>query len=339
MGKETETRSSVLIPRVILLTIIGSGIFCPSWWVRFMSNFYHFLYHWPFFNLSIFETIETLLCYITIEPIYTARFARNSGRRIDIRGKHIRGKHTTKLSNNHRPPLPKMKRPKHRVRELMIYAAPLLLLDLTLVKKYAGVNVDTIRHSAGYMPYQLPTGRISPSFLAPTLHNFSWRSPLQLVRALPREPPTSRRVLLELAVSLFLYDTLFFFIHIAFHRIPSLHRIHGPHHGHHEIHPQVTNRLSVAERVALILLANFSLNIIGSHVLTRTLFVPLFIYLLIEVHSGVELDWQYDKILPRGWGAGTVKHAAHHREGRRYFQPFFCWWDNWLEAFEGLRAG
>ncbi|KAI1829199.1 hypothetical protein DTO027I6_9904 [Penicillium roqueforti] len=183
-----------------------------------------------------------------------------------------------------------MKRPSHRIIELMTYAAPLLLLDLTLVKKYAGVGT-------------------------PTFNRFSLKAPLQFVRALPFEPPTSRRIIFELITSLILYDALFFAIHIAFHRIPSLHQIHGPHHGHNEIHPQVTNRLSVTERVALILLANFALNIIGSHVLTRTMFVPIFIYLLIEVHSGIDLDWQYDKILPYKWGAGTAKHATHHREG------------------------
>nr|KMM66725.1 cholesterol 25-hydroxylase [Coccidioides posadasii RMSCC 3488] len=287
---------SVWFPRVILLAIVCTGILWPSAWQPVVSALYRYLYTWPFFNRSFFETFETVLCYITIEPIYTARFARNPSRRIDMRDGANSG-------NKARPKLPKMKRPSRRLRELLIYVSPLLLLDLTLIKKYAGVDINAIR----------------------------------LVRALPHEPPTSRRVLLELAVSLFIYDALFFVIHIAFHRIQALHRIHGPHHGHLEIHPQVTNRLSVAERVSLILLANFSLNIIGSHVLTRTLFVPVFVYLLIEVHSGVDLDWQYDKILPQGWGAGPRKHALHHREGKRFYQPFFCWWDNWLESLEGAR--
>ncbi|KMP02764.1 cholesterol 25-hydroxylase [Coccidioides immitis H538.4] len=287
---------SVWFPRVILLAIVCTGILWPSAWQPVVSALYRYLYTWPFFNRSFFETVETVLCYITIEPIYTARFARNPSRRIDVRDGANSG-------NKARPKLPKMKRPSRRLRELLIYVSPLLLLDLTLIKKYAGVDINAIR----------------------------------LVRALPHEPPTSRRVLLELAVSLFIYDALFFVIHIAFHRIRALHRIHGPHHGHLEIHPQVTNRLSVAERVSLILLANFSLNIIGSHVLTRTLFVPVFVYLLIEVHSGVDLDWQYDKILPQGWGAGPRKHALHHREGKRFYQPFFCWWDNWLESLEGAR--
>ncbi|KAJ5489573.1 hypothetical protein N7539_004463 [Penicillium diatomitis] len=317
---------SVWIPRLIILAITFTSIACPSWWQPAVSKLYGSFYSWSLYNRSFFETLETVFCYVTIEPIYTWRYAHNPTRRVDIR------QSTTNTKG--RPALPKMKRPSTRLPELVTYVAPLLLLDLTLIKKYAGVDIASIRQSGGYAPCPASQGTISPSFLAPTFHRFTLHSPLQLVRALPPEAPTSRRVLFELAASIFLYDALFFVIHIAFHRIPFLHRIHGPHHGHNEIHPQVTNRLSVTERTALILLANFALNIIGSHVLTRTLFIPIFIYLLIEVHSGVELDWQYDKVLPPGWGAGPIKHAMHHREGKRYFQPFFCWWDNLLEEPE-----
>ena len=42
------------------------------------------------------------------------------------------------------------------------------------------------------------------------------------------------------------------------------------------------------------LLANFSVNVIGSHVLMRTVFMPVFVWLLVEIHSGLEL--------PKGWG-------------------------------------
>lgn len=325
MAHEAVARS-VWIPRTILLVIILTGIFRPSWWQPVVSKLYAFLFNSYLYNRSFFETLETVICYITIEPIYTWQYAHNPTRRVDVRPR-------TNIVEG-RPALPKMKRPSHRMMELMTYAAPLLLLDLTLVKKYTGVDIASIRQSGGYMPYPPAQGSISPSFLAPTFHRFSLQTPLQFARALPPEPPTSRRVILELVTSVIIYDALFFAIHIAFHRVPFLHQIHGPHHGHNEIHPQVTNQLSVTERLALILLANFALNIIGSHVLTRTMFVPIFIYLLIEVHSGVDLDWQYDKILPSNWGAGTAKHATHHREGKRYYQPFFCWWDNWLEAFE-----
>jgi cholesterol 25-hydroxylase len=320
---------SVLIPRAILLAIVSTGLLFPTWWQPVVSGLYYGLCRWTLYHASFFETVLTILCYITIEPIYTARFARHHDRRIDVRPDTTA---TTADKTPGRRRLPKMKRPSHRLRELLIYAAPLLLLDLTMVKKYAGVDVAAIRRSGGHSAERAL--HVHGSFLAPSLHNISWQSPLQLVRALPGDAPSSRRVLVELAASLVLYDAFFFAIHLAFHRVPALQRIHGPHHGHHEIHPQVTNQLTVTERVALILLANFALNIIGGHVLTRTLFVPVFLYLLIEVHSGVELDWQYDKILPQGWGAGTRKHAAHHREGKRFYQPFFCWWDDWLEWWE-----
>lgn len=341
--------------RLGLLALIASAVLVPEMWQPAVSRFYRALYQWPFFNASFFETVETVLCYITVEPMYTAIFARNPDRRIDVRDPAWTRRRTGASTGDvhspgdvpppgdalapRRPPLPKMARPSRRLRELLTYVAPLLLLDLTLVKKYAGVDVSAIRQSSGHPTTPAgngthPRGNISAHFLAPTLHNFSLRSPLQLHRALPPEPPTSRRLVFELAVSFFLYDTLFFAIHILFHRVPALHRVHGPHHKHGEIHPQVTNHLSVAERVALILLANFSLNIIGGHVLTRTCFVPLFVYLLVEVHSGLDLGWQYDKILPRGWGAGARKHAAHHREGKRFFQPFFCWWDDMLDSWE-----
>lgn len=106
------------------------------------------------------------------------------------------------------------------------------------------------------------------------------------------------------------------------------------HHSHAEINPQITNQLDIGERLGLVLLANFSLNIIGSHVLTRTAFVPVFVYLLIEIHSGLDLPWGYEKVLPWSIGAGSKKHAAHHRTGIGFYEPFFCWWDKALEFLE-----
>lgn len=313
--------------RLALLALFASAVLLPSLWQPLMTRIYDKLYHSTLYNYSFAETLETLFVYGFIEPIYTAVYARNHASRIDIRGP------ASKRSDGKPPPLPKMARPKHRLRELLTFASPLLLLDLTMVKKYAGVSVSAIRSSAGYNIPTLKPG-MSGHFLKPSLHNFSLASPLQLYRALPPEAPSSRRLALELLTSIVIYDFLFFAAHLAFHRVPLLARIHVPHHKHAEMHPQVTNRLSVPERLSLILLANFALNIIGSHVLTRTLFVPMFVYLLIEVHSAVDLAWQYDKILPRGWGAGSRKHAAHHKDGKKYFAPFFCWWDEALDYWD-----
>jgi cholesterol 25-hydroxylase len=316
-----------MIPRTTIGLFIFTALFLPSIYESIIAHSYKYLYNSPWYNLSTFETLEILLLYITIEPIYTYRFANNPALRIDVR--------PHPEDNLAKPKLPRMRRPTKRLMEIVTFLLPLVTLDLILIKKYAGVGVSDIRQSGGYKPFP-PSGPnyIKASFLAPTLHKFTWRSPLQLRRALPADTPSSRRIVLELLVAFFIYDALFFFIHIAFHRVSPLRRIHHPHHTHAEMNPQVTNRLSIIERVSLILLANFSLNIIGSHVLTRTLFVPLFVYLLIEVHCGMDLPWGYDKIMPFGLGAGSRKHAIHHRVGIGYYQPFFTWWDDALELIE-----
>ena len=72
------------------------------------------------------------------------------------------------------------------------------------------------------------------------------------------------------------------------------------------------------------------MSIEGSHALTRTAFVPFFVGLLVDVHSGLDLPWGYDKILPFGIVAGSCVHAIHHRTGEDAFQPFFL--------FVGCRA-
>lgn len=104
---------------------------------------------------------------------------------------------------------------------------------------------------------------------------------------------------------------LFFLFHLTLHTIPPLRSLHAPHHTHHahhaQLHPQATNQLHVFERLGLVLLANFSVNVNGSHVLTRPVFVPVFVWLLVEIHSGLEL--------PKGWGGGARKHWMHHQGG------------------------
>ncbi|PVH75133.1 hypothetical protein DL98DRAFT_602332 [Cadophora sp. DSE1049] len=323
--------SSVTLPRILIGTFISTTIFLPSIYSPILTSLYTWLFNSRVYNCSLFETGEILLLYAFIEPIYTYRFARNPYLRIDFRpekSEHNSDSHASRL------PLPRLKRPTKRLLEIGKSIFPLATLDLILIKKYAGVPVPDIRRSGGYDPLPAGRGRIKSSFLAPTLHRFSSSSPLQFTRALPRDVPSSRRIILELMVAFFIYDTLFFLIHIAFHRIPSLRRIHHPHHTHSEINPQVTNQLNMIERLSLILLANFSLNIIGSHVLTRTLFVPVFVYLLVEIHCGMDLDWGYEKIIPFGLGAGCRKHAMHHRLGEGNFQQFFCWWDDGLVLAE-----
>jgi cholesterol 25-hydroxylase len=326
------------VPRSILAAVVLTAVCMPSMYQAFLDRIYASMYESSFYRFSGFETVLTIVSYSIIEPLYTYKFGHSPKLRLDVRG-------STQDTKKPRPRLPKMRRPMERLGEMLVYVGPLLLLDAIMIKKFAGVPINDIRRTGNYEPVatsleghydvhanisnqQDATGHvISPSFLLPTIHNFSFSSPMQLERALPPFPPTSRRLVLELITAFFIYDTVFFATHLAFHKIGPLVRLHNPHHTHAEIHPQVTNRLSIAERLSLVMLANFSLNIIGSHVVTRTLFVPLFVYLLIEIHSGMDLEWGYDKIIPSGWGAGARSHAQHHKTGTGAYAPFFAWWD------------
>ena len=325
-------QSTPFLPRLILSTILSAALFVPGSLQGSLSAIYAFLYQSPFYRFSGFETFETVICYSILESVYIYKLKNNPDIRVDRRGS------AHQESELGRRQIPRMRRPSKRIAEMFLYITPLLAMDFVMIKKFAGVPVADIRESGGYPPIDTSQEEfIKPTFLLPTIHNFRLDSPLQLQRALPLEPPSSRRLALELLAAFFIYDTLFFLTHLAFHRVKPLARIHQPHHTHAEIHPQVTNQLSIIERLSLVLLANFSLNIIGSHVLTRTIFIPFFVYLLIEVHSGLDMPWGYDKIMPFGMGAGSKVHAVHHRTGEGGFAPFFCWWDigyAWLISWQ-----
>ena len=156
-----------------------------------------------------------------------------------------------------------------------------------MIKKFANVPLPEMLESGNYDLNNMSTiGAHKSTFLVPSLHNFTLQSPLQTKRALPTDAPSSRRLAFELICSFVIYDAVFFLFHLALHMLPGLRNWHHAHHSHAEMHPQITNQLSIFERLGLVLLANFSLNIIGSHVLTRTFFIPIFIWLLVEIHTG-----------------------------------------------------
>ncbi|KAL8717181.1 MAG: hypothetical protein Q9225_005557 [Loekoesia sp. 1 TL-2023] len=274
-----------------------------------INKVYAFLYGSSLYRLSTFETIWTVITYAIIEPVYTYRFGHNPQLRLAVQ-----------KEGNLQKDLPKMKRPSKRLMEGLTYVLPLLLMDITMIKKYAGVPLEEMAMTGNH---DLKSASMSCTYLRPTFHRVTWDSPFQTTRAVPASAPTSRTILVQLFFSITIFDQLFFLFHLALHKVSYFNKIHSVHHGHNEIHPQITNRLDITERLGLVMLANFSLNSINAHVLTRTIYIPLFVGLLTDIHSGLELPWAYDKILPRGWGAGSKRHSEHHEHGKKYYEPFF----------------
>ena len=314
--------------RTVLGALFFSAVGFPAVYQPVLTPLWQWLIQNPVYRLSTFETIWTVSLYAAIEVSMTVVFLRNPQWRFGVQ----EGKNGEDVKKPHG-----MRRPSRRWGEAATYMTPLLFMDLTMIKKFADVPLTAMLESGNYhaaaaaIAANNSTSTYRSTFLVPTLHNMTISSPLQTQRALPDLPPSSRRVALELAASFFLYDALFFLFHFSLHVIPVVKRWHAPHHRHAEIHPQITNQLHIFERLGLVLLANFSLNIIKSHVFTRTLFVPIFVWLLVELHSGLDLPWGYEKILPKGWGGGARKHSLHHARGGGGYEPYFTWWDNLLD--------
>jgi cholesterol 25-hydroxylase len=193
------------------------------------------------------------------------------------------------------------------VRETIEYCVPLLILDATKAKSYPGVDPDHFKRKTS-----------------------GW---LQLERALPDWSPTLGQVVLQMAGAFVLFDVGFYQIHSTLHSNQWLYKhLHAFHHDHGRVHTRVTNKLHVVERLAHILVANYALKAMGAHPLSRTLFVPLFVGWLMYNHSGYDIPWMPDHLIPWGVASGSREHMAHHDHGKANYQPFFTYIDRYMST-------
>ena len=130
-GSSSHLRS-VWWPRIVLGTIYLSCLLFPGVFQPALSGVYAQLYKSSFYRLSSYETIETVFFYALIELPFTRKFAHHPELRLDNRFPPVDPKSS-------KPRLPKMLRPQQRIGEILLYVAPLLLLDFTMIKKFAGV--------------------------------------------------------------------------------------------------------------------------------------------------------------------------------------------------------
>jgi hypothetical protein len=149
-------------------------------------------------------------------------------------------------------------------------------------------------------------------------------------RTLPPEPPTSAQLLGGVVSSLFLYDFLFFWVHVALHRSAFLFRyVHATHHQQRVLsakevvhHGLVDGALQVGANVV-------ALNWLGLHPLTRALHNVAVTYLLTESHAGYDAPWMLHNLVPCKLLGGPPAHEAHHHGGGTHFHQFFTYLD-WL---------
>ena len=156
---------------------------------------------------------------------------------------------------------------------------------------------------------------------------------------LPVEAPSFGVLSAELLLGIFLYDLLFFPIHLAMHRskLGRACRIHGVHHGArgHTLnaletvqHSYADGFLQVAVNIVVQQISPFA-GFGGKHPFSRVLHNLAVTYLLSEAHSGYDLPWMTSNVFPELLG-GAARHERHHASGRVYYQQYFKYLDDWF---------
>ncbi|KAK3091439.1 hypothetical protein FSP39_019877 [Pinctada imbricata] len=284
------------IIRTLVILIIAICKYYETDAQKVIDEFWSMLKSSWIFNSVYFETWWATLCYAWMIPVYP--FALHFMTFLDKFKVH------PSVTYIHQSIIGMLK-------EAVYYMTPLMLLDTFIVKKYSGVD--------------------------PSIWNEKRQSWLQTTRALPEESPLLNQIVFQLTASILMYDALFFAIHFVLHKNLWLYKnIHALHHRHDVMHAHVTNQLTVVERITLILSANFALKVFNSHPLTRFLFVPVFIFLLVDNHTGYDLPFGLHHVIPFGIMGGPAKHYQHHLHGARNYQPFLTYLDYIVEKTKGI---
>jgi sterol desaturase/sphingolipid hydroxylase (fatty acid hydroxylase superfamily) len=154
-------------------------------------------------------------------------------------------------------------------------------------------------------------------------------------RLAPFGAPTTMGIVGGIAGGLFLYDLLFFFGHVAMHKIPFLYRtVHNKHHKTQEVRAAEIVRLGLVEEVLEVGFSIVALNLLGVHPFARSIYNCVITFLLTELHSGFDFPWTPQNIVPFGLMTGSRRHHFHHRNGKHYYQKFFFHVDRLFGFFQ-----
>jgi sterol desaturase/sphingolipid hydroxylase (fatty acid hydroxylase superfamily) len=168
-------------------------------------------------------------------------------------------------------------------------------------------------------------------YLVPILL-YDWYNPR---RRLPLAAPSLFSCLGQLSMGLILYDFIFYWIHLAMHRHPLLHRFHIRHHTRVSIQAGDVVRHSLVDGALQVCTNIFVLNILRLHPLVRLLYNILITYLLTEIHSSLDRWWMLHHVVPWGLYGGAPNHQLHHAHNLVCYHQFFTY----LDVILGLGPG
>ncbi len=151
-------------------------------------------------------------------------------------------------------------------------------------------------------------------------------------RKLPTEGPGGFfKVVGDIAFAIFVYDLLFFPLHVAMHKVKRLRNFHVLHHENKgRLKPQDTLRHSIVDGTMQVATNIVVLNTLKLHPFTRMWYNFVITEMLVSIHSGLDFPWMAHNVVPFGILGGSRRHEQHHSTGTEYFQQFFTYLDDSL---------
>ncbi|XP_024075376.1 cholesterol 25-hydroxylase [Terrapene carolina triunguis] len=167
-----------------------------------------------------------------------------------------------------------------------------------------------------------------------TVAHWYWR-PVDL----PVMAPDLPRVLLDVTVCLLLFDFQYFLWHLLHHKVPWLYKtFHKVHHKHVSTFALTTQYSSVWELLSLGFFAAINPVLLKCHPLTEMIFFLVNIWLSVEDHSGYELPWSTNRLMPFGLYGGAPHHDLHHLKFKCNYAPYFTHWDRLFGTLAHARS-
>mmetsp|Transcript_6227 Transcript_6227/g.9391 ORF Transcript_6227/g.9391 Transcript_6227/m.9391 type:complete len:307 (-) Transcript_6227:86-1006(-) len=160
-----------------------------------------------------------------------------------------------------------------------------------------------------------------------------------------QDAPTIQRLIIEVAYGILAYDFIFFWIHLAMHKVTLMAYL-SRHYVHHtqthlcasevQHHSIVDGSLQV---MVNIFVQNLTTGVYGrKHFLSRVIHNVLITYMLTEIHAGYDGFWSMHRLFPRLIG-GARRHELHHKSSNAgYYQQFFMYLDDTISCIYKLSA-
>lgn len=153
-------------------------------------------------------------------------------------------------------------------------------------------------------------------------------------KVLPEAAPTFFGLVGSICLTIFVYDLLFFPVHLLLHNKKSLGWLgHSVHHSKTPLTSTEVIHHSFFDGSLQVLANIVSLRLCRAHPLARVGHNIVITYLLTELHAGYDCPWMLHNMLPQGLLGGPPAHEEHHRNGKKNFQQFFTYLDRLLEAY------